>query len=150
MTARLWVVSLERTKRLCGTLCERAPTAESVKEAERNLCFGEPCLLLPEQPGKHRAAPATPAGGLPGEQSEALHLPGIQLQSPPRAACLASLGARARADYPTWNLHGAARGAAGSPASSLRSWPSFSSFMVVVASMRCNTEPPHQPAESLP
>lgn len=93
---------------------------------------------------QHHWVTTTPARALP-RAAQSPTPPGSPRRSPPSAASLASLAARTPADCQTLDLHTAARGAAGSPASSLRSWPSFSSFTVVVTSTCRNTEPPRQP-----
>lgn len=74
MTVLLWVVSLVRTS-VSAVSYVSVDSCELVKEAERNLRFGMPSLLLWQQIGKHPNVNTTPVWVIPREQCKALHLP---------------------------------------------------------------------------
>lgn len=142
-TVLLQAVSLVRTKCLCGTSCEWVPGRVAETGRDTSLVLWGSSFFWASRQETTTVWTQPLCERCPGSSAKPSARRQLQCQSPWSTACLASLGAHSWAAYQLWTstwLH------TGLLASSLRSCPSFSSFMVVATFVCCNTEPPQQPA----
>lgn len=133
--ALAWVVFLTRTRLVCSTLWEWVWTAVSCWRGRILGCL--PFFCKSRQTN-------TAMGTKPSISPAAAGRVSLEHCSPCQP------GSSHPAEYQTLHLQMAAHTATGSLASGLRSWPCFSSFMVVVTCVCCNSKPPHQPIGSQP